>query len=276
MQGQSTSSLIVLTTCLHLFALSYSPTAPHVITSSTTSILEPYGRLSSYQTIQIDPLLRCLIIHTYNGLIHVIPLTPAKRRGSKSAATKGEIEAVELDLTRGYNVRLQSLNVTSIAFLPSESTESPPSIAMLFSDHLGRRVLESHVIDLDEKELSLGPIAETVMDDPGSEIVVPVAGTDAGHAGVVVVGEQTVVFVAARAEDKGKGTGTVEDVSVKAALPVGMIQAWTKVDGAEDKYLLGDIYGKLILLDVIRGASGRVVGLTVTDLGDVSPPSSDR
>lgn len=45
---------------------------------------------------------------------------------------------------------------------------------------------------------------------------------------------------------------------------------WTAVEGSLDKFLLGDIYGKLILLDVVRSASGRVVDLKVKDLGDVS------
>mgnify|MGYP001587207478 CR=1 FL=1 len=45
---------------------------------------------------------------------------------------------------------------------------------------------------------------------------------------------------------------------------------WTKLDGGEDRFLLGDIYGKLIVLNVVRGSGGNVVGLVATDLGDVS------
>lgn len=45
---------------------------------------------------------------------------------------------------------------------------------------------------------------------------------------------------------------------------------WTKVDGVTDHFLLGDIYGKLLALEIVRSPTGKVVALQTRDLGDVS------
>ena len=60
---------------------------------------------------------------------------------------------------------------------------------------------------------------EVVLEDPGSEIVIPVGGEGAGR-GVVVVGEQSLVW-AGNGGEKGKG----KEGKVKCAIPVGNIQA---------------------------------------------------
>lgn len=214
MQGQSTSSLVVLTASLHLFALTYSPTAPHILTTSTTSILELHGRLSSLQAILVDPTQRCLLVHAYNGLVRVIPLAPPK------PSKRNQLASPALDLSRGYNVRLPSLNITSLAFLPpAVEAEGLSFLAMVYSDHLGRRILEVRELDLEEKELVEDGV-EVVLEDPGSEIVIPVVGEGAQGRGVVVVGEESLVWAGI-----GGQKGKAKEAKVKCAIPVGNIQA---------------------------------------------------
>ncbi|ORY81221.1 CPSF A subunit region-domain-containing protein [Leucosporidium creatinivorum] len=290
LEGQATSSIIVLTTSLQLFSLSYSSTAPHILTTSTTSILEQFGRLSEYQTILVDPSQRCLLVHAYNGLVRIIPLTPPPtkaRKGSKSSsrgsATAGGGSTV-IDLSRGYNVRLPSLNVTSIAFLPPTLTDNEaedddpvsfPSIALIYSNHSGRKMLETHVVDLDEKELGDGPVAGCALEDPGSEMVIPVAGEDGEEDGVIVVGEESLSWVGLKKAESSKGKGKAGEAGrIKCRLPVGMIQAWTQVDGSPNRFLIGDIYGKLLAIEVVRSSSGKVAGLQTRDLGDTASPTS--
>ncbi|KAK4702664.1 DNA damage-binding protein 1, partial [Phenoliferia sp. Uapishka_3] len=278
LQGHQTSSILVLTTCLQLFAITYSPTAPHVVTSSTVSILEQHGRLAEYQTITVDPELRCIAVHAYTGLLRIVPLgsPPRARRGSKaSSRTDSASELAQLDLTRGYSIRLQNLNVTCLSFLPSDS-DSAPSIACLSADHLGRRVLDTYNVDLAEKELVSGLIESTIMDDPGSEVLIPIGG-ELGAEGVLVVGEESVRWVPVPgSEDSGnKGKGKAGGPTrVSCQLPVGLVQAWTAVAGSPDSFLLGDIYGRLQLLHIIRSSSGAVSDLRIRDLGDTSSPTS--
>lgn len=241
-QGQSTSSILVLTTCARLFSLSYSPTAPHILTTSTVSLADQYAEPSSYQVILVDPLHRCLLVHFYKGLARIVPLTPepvptsgkSKRRDSRMSVTsvRGANDPsvkLELDLARGYNVRFPTLNTTSITFLPSPSSSSSPDedspvIAFVFMDHLGRRILESRSIDLEERELQDGPIDETVLEDPAAEMVIPVEEGEGREGGALVVGEELVVWVQKSANAaKGKG---VEGGKKKVQMPVGKIMAF--------------------------------------------------
>lgn len=222
----------MLTTCLRLFVLSYSPTAPHIRTSSSVSIVEQHARLAEYQTITVDPRHRCLAVHAYAGLLRIVSLaqTPRARRGSKAGA---RADAIAVDLARGYSIRLPTLNITCLAFLPtpaSADADAPPAIACLSADHLGRRVLDSYLLDLAEKELVPGPMATLVLDDPGSEIFIPVGSSDdeGGLEGVLVVGEESVrwVPVAAAADGGSKGKGKAGMQSrISCQLPVGLVQA---------------------------------------------------
>lgn len=228
-QGHSTSTLVILTTSLQLFAVTYSPTAPHIITTSTVSIHEQFGRLSEYQTILVDPALQALVVLAYSGVLRVIPLAPPApkvRRGSKASSTRPSSDSTpvvpQLDLTRGYNVRLPSYNITSIAFLPSSDV---PILATVYFNNVGRRIFQSQALDLEEKELDDEPIVQLALDDPGSEILIPVEGQD-GSAGFVVVGEESLAWVGAKRDsEKGKGKAEGASSAVRCRLPVGNVQA---------------------------------------------------
>ncbi|KAM0790402.1 hypothetical protein ACM66B_003284 [Microbotryomycetes sp. NB124-2] len=231
------------------------------------------------------------------------------RRGSKrasdAAATLSAATATAepmIDLSLGFNVRLPELNVTSLALMAGpttattvagsaagsqadqdDATSSPPLpvLALVHFSHSGSRVLVTHTLDIGAKELVDGPITSTDLADPGSETVIPVDSQD-GESGVLVVGEETVTWVpvtSPQTEKKGKRRASSSSVSgpsrVMCRLPVGMIQAWTSASQSNDKFLLGDIYGKLLLLTLTRSpSSGKVVDLTATDIGDTSSPTA--
>lgn len=240
---------------MQLFALEYSSTSKtHVDTVSTISIYEQFGRVSEYQTIAVDSGLRCLIVHAYNGLLRVIPLSQESRksssgrRSSKSASSgSGSASAssqLKVDFARGYNVRLSILNVTCIVMLPrssnaasetSDGTEAGPGLAIISTDHSGRPHLSSHCLDLSEKEIGDkedGPLSVHNLQDPGSERLIPVEGQANEQSGVVVIGEESLCWVSARSypsadspSKKGKGRAKAAEEKITAALPVGQIQA---------------------------------------------------
>ncbi|KAM0754809.1 DNA damage-binding protein 1b [Meredithblackwellia eburnea MCA 4105] len=286
LKGHPTSSILVLTTCLRLFSLSYSNIAPHIVTSSSVSIFEHHTRIAEYQTIAIDPLHRCIAVHAYNGLLRIIPLGPLPpskgRRGSRAAATSTTDDQQAIDLSRGYSVRLKNLNVTDLAFLPT-SSDYLPTIGCLSADHSGRRVLNTYHVNLIEKELTpvSGPAAieDLVLQDPGSETLIPVA-SDEGTEGILVVGEESVRWVPLQlssgsdtSASKGKGRAGAP-AQITCDLPVGMVQAWTAVQDVPGSFLLGDIYGRLQLLKIGRAHTGKVASLSIQDLGDTCSPTS--
>lgn len=159
--GHETATLVVLTTSLRLFALARSGRGDadsySLETVSSISIEEPFGRLAEYQAILVDPHTRCIAVHTYAGLLRVVPLieqpqqqgvgASTQRRGSRltraghldedrdssgpdeealsasaappAAAAAATYRTGPITLEHNFTVRLSSLlNVVCLAFVP--------------------------------------------------------------------------------------------------------------------------------------------------------------
>lgn len=133
-----------------------------------------------------------------------------KRRASTSAGLTTAVgEDGTLDLSRSYNVRLQALNVLSLAFITSaegeETGSAGPALAVLSTAPGGGKTLSSYILNLATKELdeSTAALQETQLTDAGSENLVAVEG------GVLVVGEESVTFFSVsppKTADDGEGS----------------------------------------------------------------------
>jgi DNA damage-binding protein 1 len=97
-------------------------------------------------------------------------------------------------------------------------------IALIHTDHLGRKVLHTHTVDLTSKEFGDGPIKELVLEDPGSDLLIPVPGGEQGESGMLIVGEENLLWVSLEEDVKGKGKQATkkEGSDVSARLPVGL------------------------------------------------------
>lgn len=191
-----------------------------------------------------------------------------------------------------------------------EEEEAPdrPTFALISTDHLGRKLLTSHSINLKSKSLEPGPISEKLLVDVGSEWVVPVgnytattngynspsrslssnASQSRKEEGVLILGEESIHFVprdlsSLPSSSKGKATAPIIPTSrnLSVPIPVGLITAWTRLsqvpseeiggeeEGREHRWLVGDIYGKMLFVELDRDEKGFVKELRVRDLGDV-------
>lgn len=96
----------------------------------------------------------------------------------------------------GYNLRLPALNLTSLESLPAaiddedDDVEASALLALVYGNHLGQRVLQSHAVDLDDKELVRGPIDDLVLTDQGSGKVLVVENSQASAESGVVIGRR--------------------------------------------------------------------------------------
>ncbi|GAA6009649.1 hypothetical protein JCM11491_001047 [Sporobolomyces phaffii] len=273
--GEERSSIVVLTTCLRLFLVSYQPhSIPKIHTVSSISIVEPFGRLSEYQTIQVDPHGRCLVIHAYDGLVRVVSLlanssTKPVRRGSTTFKRPNEPTTSPFDLGESFNVRISNLNVTSLALLTTDP-DSAPAFSVVNTDHTGAKLLTTYNIVLEEKDIEEGPVQTETLQDPGSELCLGLADAQ----GVLVVGEESVTFFDVERpmqDSKGKRKATSGKKEVKCRLPLARITSYAFV--SRDYLLLGDIFGKLFLVFLSFGAT-TVESLTATDLGDTTSPTA--
>lgn len=268
-QNHSTSTLLVLTTSLELLALDYSPTYPFATTVSSTSLFDPHARVSDYQSIQVDPHNRLILVYAYTGLVRVIPLSAISatphRRQTKSA--KLTPDPTTLDLGRGFNIRIPLPEITSLALLARPADELP-TFAVVHGNAQGKRLVSFFGVDLADRDVE--QLESTLLEDVGSEVCFDVRGE-----GVVVCGEESVRFVpheGSQAGDKGKARlGAV----VKCRLPVGQIKAVTPCIGSPNQFILGDVFGKLLLLRLTtHRVTDKVAQLIVTDIGDANSPTA--
>ncbi|GAA5985538.1 hypothetical protein JCM10908_007016 [Rhodotorula pacifica] len=236
-------------------------------------------------------------------------------QASSTAAAAASYRPGPIDLEHNFTVRLSSLlNVACLAFLGgsaplaataagSSSAAAPldksirglvPVLACIHTDHTGARILTSVGIDLAEKDVRTGPIEPQTLADQGSEVIIPVA-----PCSLLVIGESSITCVrvpsagvageAAQVQGAGPGPGKGKRRASSSAgmpspkspargvsrpLPVARITAWARL--SVDEILLGDIYGKLLLVTLRRGSSSEraIVDLSVSDLGDATSPTA--
>lgn len=188
-------------------------------------MVEPFGRLAEYQTIAVDPQLRCIAVYAYSGLLRVFPLISVPRSAKKS---RGSLAALDrnLDLSKGYNIRLPSLNITSIECL-NDTTSTSPLLSTVYLDHKSRPALATHLVDLKDRELEPGPLVDVLLEDAGGETALPVNDEEGSCSGVLVIGEESVSFyslTSVAADEKGKGKAE-DGAAPRCSIPVGNVTA---------------------------------------------------
>ena len=307
--GKTTSSLAVLLASYRFFILAYNSESNAIETEAAIDYTETTAARPAdlLQNILLDPQGAFLGIHAYNGLFRIVPLPTSeslessgnKRR--KSTTTELEEEG-KIDLDRSYNIRLPDYNVYSLVLLTLEST---PTLVILHDDANGHKILRSRPILLDEKDFSEDAIQEFKIEDEGSELLIPIP-----DEGVLVIGEARAVYIpltakgrstteTGAAEDpasssptssrKGKGKRRASEISVTSAggvpsspgksrgkrrrveerLPLEIYKSWVETD--KDSFLLGDIHGGLLGLNLVRNSEGQVVGIETIEIGQVDP-----
>jgi DNA damage-binding protein 1 len=180
----------------------------------------------------VDPSCSLLGFHLYDGHFKVIPLSE------------------DGTLSQAINVRLEELKVIDINFL--YETEHP-TIAVLYEDTKEQRNVKTYQLSPDFQELEEGPWSESHVDQ-GSTMLIPVPGSN----GCIIVGEKKIQFFSS------------SDSSVVSIAP-SLVKSYSKVGSDGTRYLLGDIFGNLLLL-AIEGVNGR--RLRIEKLGETSQASS--
>lgn len=244
-QTNQTATLLVLTSELTLFTLRFCPDTQSIITTANISLHQIGARPADYlQTSVVDPHGRCVLVHALNGILHVIPLLPSSRpkpahleaslgRRKRSAhslhsATSSESD---LELSQIFQIRLNEVNVHALAFadLP---LDHPPTLLILYSNHLGNRVLRSRSIDLVGANSEEDLCPNHTCADPATSLIVPIPCPDGP---VLLIGEESVELVQLKTTNpKGKNRSGLNEpkssshpapkelvVSARCNLPLG-------------------------------------------------------
>ncbi|KAI7946654.1 hypothetical protein MJO29_011181 [Puccinia striiformis f. sp. tritici] len=311
----STATLLVLTTNLSLFTLRYSPTTNTIITTAKISLQQIGARPADYiQTSIVDPHRRCVLVHALNGILHVIPLTPpssksidpsiGKRKkvtnttstiGSKTSPHPNHNEP-DCEIHRAYQIRLNEVNVQALSFahLPSNN---PPTLLIVYSNHLGDRVLRSRKIDLQLSNCEQELFRSYNCRDPVTCLIIPITLNDNSdniiNTGAILIGEESAELIcfqinnnnSATIKGKTKATPTTisqrklsaeQSVTVAHAIkiPLGAYTCFCKVDTLPQSWLLGDTYGNLILLSLTQSTTRGSPCLQYRHIGHVPSPEA--
>ncbi|KAH9812452.1 CPSF A subunit region-domain-containing protein [Melampsora americana] len=308
-----TATILVLTSELNLFTLRYSPQTKSVITTATISLNQPGARPADYlQTSIVDPHSRCLVLHALNGILHLIPLEPSSKPRPKhldpSLGSRRKRSTVSLksdptltsdsdinidpdsELYQIVQLRLNEVNVHALDFaaLPAHL---PPTLLILYSNHMGQRVLRSRSIDLLTANCDQEICPNHLCPDPDTGLIIPIPD-DQGS--VLLVGEESVELVylidrLPNSDGKGKSrdrsvdsrTGAIRapefDKLLKHVtninIPLGSYTCFCKVEDQPDVWLIGDLYGHVLVIRLERPEGGKPV-LRYQQAGQVSSPEA--
>lgn len=184
-----------------------------IITRAHGNVQDRIGRPSETGIIGIiDPLCRVIGLRLYDGLFKVIPLD----RDNK------ELKA--------FNVRLEELTVIDIKFLHDCTT---PTIILVHQDQHGRHV-KTYEISLRDKDLSKGPWKQ---DNVETEACILIA-VPSPFGGALIIGQESITY------HKGDQFIPIAPPAIKQST----ITCCGKVDANGQRYLLGDMNGRLFML----------------------------
>ncbi|POV97268.1 hypothetical protein PSHT_14675 [Puccinia striiformis] len=262
----------------------------------------------------VDPHRRCVLVHALNGILHVIPLTPpssksidpsiGKRKkvtnttstiGSKTSPHPNHNEP-DCEIHRAYQIRLNEVNVQALSFahLPSNN---PPTLLIVYSNHLGDRVLRSRKIDLQLSNCEQELFRSYNCRDPVTGLIIPITLNDNSdniiNTGAILIGEESAELIcfqinnnnSATIKGKTKATPTTisqrklsaeQSVTVAHAIkiPLGAYTCFCKVDTLPQSWLLGDTYGNLILLSLTQSTTRGSPCLQYRHIGHVPSPEA--
>lgn len=184
-----------------------------ILTKAHGNVSDRIGKPSENGIIAIiDPDARVIGLRLYNGLFKIIPL---------------EKDNFEL---KASSIRMEELEIQDVQFLYGCSN---PTIICIHQDVNGRHV-KTHEISLKEKEFMKTPWKQDNIEMEAS-IVIPVPEP---LGGAIIIGQESILY------HSGKSYVAVAPQIIKSST----IVCYAKVDPNGERYLLGDLAGRLFML----------------------------
>ncbi|KAI5740244.1 hypothetical protein M8J76_002026 [Diaphorina citri] len=184
-----------------------------ILTKAHGNVSDRIGKPSENGIIAIiDPEARVIGLRLYNGLFKIIPL---------------EKDNFEL---KASSIRMEELEIQDVQFLHGCQN---PTIICIHQDVNGRHV-KTHEISLKEKEFTKTPWKQDNIEMEAS-LVIPVPEP---LGGAIIIGQESILY------HSGKSYVAVAPQIIKSST----IVCYAKVDANGERYLLGDLAGRLFML----------------------------
>ncbi|KAF2863779.1 hypothetical protein K470DRAFT_254672 [Piedraia hortae CBS 480.64] len=201
--------------------------------------------------VRVDPTGRFMAIECYEGIVNVLPLTRAPKKGKQRVGG----EEVVVEVQEQIPVRIPELGVRDSCFVVSRDDKA--RLMLLCED--------GDDVELKMRVLEYGPSLKGEMATADLERVERVEGrVEAGAShliplplGVLVLGETSIAYA------DGKKVVTSQPLEE----PTVWV-AWCMIDN--QRYVLADDFGRAFIVLVLVGESGAYTGHLLKRLGSTS------
>ncbi|KIW01818.1 uncharacterized protein PV09_06671 [Verruconis gallopava] len=253
---------IFVGTARHMyFTLSWDPEEKQLRTEkSYMDLADNTAReVQTEQRCLIDPTEEFLTLEVYEGIITTIPLV---RKGRKKEILESGV------LGEPVAARIPEFIVRSSAFLPRPPGQNEkPRHALLYEDYEGK--VKLRIRNLAYTSAGGGEASVEFEDDPqrlpslpmdmGANILIPINGPPYG---LLILAETQISYF--HDENFTIITRPLDEATV--------FKTWERIDN--QRYVLGDIYGKLYLLMLIMDFEDKVQEWKLDLLGDIPVASA--
>ncbi|ORX70399.1 hypothetical protein BCR32DRAFT_297364 [Anaeromyces robustus] len=242
----NTDLLFLITETNQYCILSYDANNGHIITEfSGNSNDITRNKSENGQIYSIDPDLRVVALHSYQGLIQILPIQKVLQQYRNNSLS------FRKDDTQSFNLKIKELDVHDIGFLYNCNR---PTLAIL-SREKEHSFLCTYEILVDKKELD-GPKNSTEVEHGGKILITlknPIGG-------VIVIGEKTITFYE-------------NNLNNPYTIPIqDEITHYGQIGEDDYRYLLSDPLGKIFLL-ILFVDSNKFHGMKIEQIGMTTVPS---
>ncbi|KAB8627263.1 hypothetical protein FH972_026096 [Carpinus fangiana] len=255
-QSSSTDHLFVGTDQYMYFTLSWNPQTKSLRTEHKyVDTADKSARdAQTAQRCNVDPSGAFMTLEIFEGIVTIIPLNQKQ--------PKKEADLAVGALTEPIPIRVQEMYVRASTFFKSKANEKKPLFAMIHED--SSKVVRLKVRQLtytsglhDNGNAELDPVEDAPESqlENGATFLIPVPGPTCG---ILVLGETCVEYYE-------------HTTQLRKRIPLveaTIFVAWEIID--EQRFILGDEYGRLYLLMLEQNANGNVNGWKLDILGETS------
>ena len=192
--------VLVLTEKRQWFSLAYDAHTGETVTRGAGNVDDSIARPTDGGPICIvDPQCRLIGMQLYNGRFTALPMEP----------THGAVR-------EPFNMRLEEMEVLDMVFLNGCAV---PTICLLYQDMHENRHVKTYSIDIKTKEFAPAALQRPNLEREAT-MLVPVSAAAGG--GVIIIGEQIVMYVSAACAE------------VSVPISPSAITSWAPIDAVHD------------------------------------------
>jgi DNA damage-binding protein 1 len=249
--------------------------------------------------VVVDPHMRCLALHLYDGLVTIFPILPPSSSHVKTTTKKNKNHNNNRSKILGpvFHARLEERTVLAMCMLhhyyssdddAAAAASSKPHLTLLHQDSRGAQHISTHVIDLGRTQLwsvtSAVGQQQTGCEwlkksriDGGSSLLIPVPPLGSPVASAAAISSSTTASSATSANNKNSGGVIVvgqRQITYCALnshkvlpIPPGLILSWDTLPpdaSGMPRFLLGDEFGNLHLLTLLTQPTSSAAGTAPT------------